>query len=124
MQQRLLDQIGRIHLRLQTPVGADLGQQEDVMFQFDAIGNDLQFWAWRPGEAMPSEPQLSAVDDALTEGVPYIGWGIGTVDNPGPGIFRFVQLATTPIPEPSSAAMVGLALAILSVFARRPGVRS
>lgn len=79
----------------------------EVFLQLDAIGNELRFWAWPVGEAMPSEPQLTVVDAVYGAGAP----GVAAIAAPsGQAVFRSVHVAGTHIPEPSTLALAGLIL--------------
>jgi hypothetical protein len=99
------------------PVIPDV-RQEDVMLQFDAIDGSLSLWVWRPDEAMPVEPLITAVDDTYTTGV--ISLFAVNFDGPNPvGVFRYVHVADEHIvPEPSTA-VIGLAFACLLALGRR-----
>jgi hypothetical protein len=99
-----------------SPVIPDV-KQEDVMLQFDAIDGSLSLWVWRPDEAMPVEPLITAVDDTYSTGA--ISLFTVNLDGPNPvGVFRFVHVADEHIiPEPSTAVM-GLAFAYLLAFGR------
>lgn len=80
----------------QEPVALDV-TQEDVMFQFDAIGETLSLWAWKPDDPMPVEPLVTAIDTTHAEGV--ISLFVSNLDGSDPeGIFRFVQVAEESIP--------------------------
>lgn len=52
--------------------------EEDVVLQFDLIGETLSMWAWRPDQQMPAEPQVMTTDDLLTEG--RFGFAFGSVE--------------------------------------------
>lgn len=94
-------------------------KEEDVVMQLDAIGNAIDFRVWRPNESMPTEPLLSFTDGSIRSGNVFL-W----VDNYGgspdaDALFRYVHVATTPIPEPSSTMLAGLAFAAALVSTRR-----
>ena len=82
--------------------------QQDVMLQFDAFGDKLSLWAWPVGQPMPTEPQVVAFDNTYPEG-PF-----GLVSASSAGLpsdsttFRFVHVANTHIPEPSTAVLLSL----------------
>jgi hypothetical protein len=80
--------------------------QEDVILQFDVFGNEMRLWAWRPNEPMPLEPQLTATDDVLPMGEFGVFFDAGPdAATPGSGVFRYVHVASTHIPEPSTLAI-------------------
>jgi hypothetical protein len=76
------------------------------------IGNELSVYAWRLGEAKPAAPLLSVTDNAYTSGVP--GLLISGV-NAHSAAYRYVHVANSPIPEPSTAALSAIFFA--GVFA-------
>jgi hypothetical protein len=65
-------------------VGLDV-TAEDVLLQFDLFGSTLSARAWRPGTPMP---------------------GVAQVRDTSVGVFRFIHVADTSIPEPSTLFMV------------------
>ena len=71
---------------------------EDVMLQFDVVGNSLSLWGWRPGQSMPDQPQATAEDNLLTMGTPGLALEI-TSGISGSAVFRFVHVADTHILE-------------------------
>ena len=74
---------------------------EDVVLQLDIIGDDLSLYAWRAGEAMPAEPSLTRnIGGGYDSGVGGVLIDSGSRHS---AAFRHVQVATTSIPEPSSA---------------------
>jgi hypothetical protein len=83
----------------------------DVVIQLEAIGNRISLWAWRDGQAMPEEPTLSLIDDAMVSGFAGLG-GIAT-EFPNRGAleaaFRYVQVADTHVPEPAASVLTVLA---------------
>jgi RNA polymerase sigma factor (sigma-70 family) len=91
--------------------------EEDVVLQLDLIGNSLRLFAWRLGEPMPAQPQVQATSNLHASG------SIGIYYNPptgnGTGTFRFVHIATAPIPEPSSIALGSLGALALAGLAFR-----
>jgi RNA polymerase sigma factor (sigma-70 family) len=80
--------------------------EEDVVLQLDLIGSSLRLFAWRSGEPMPAQPHVQATSNLHTSG------SIGIYYNPptgnGSATFRYVHIATTSIPEPSSLALSSL----------------
>lgn len=80
---------------------------QDVMLQFDVIGNELTLYAWAAGDEKPTEPILSVSDDTYTSGVPGLlidGAALHSV------AFRFVEVA---IPEPSTAVLASVFILIM-----------
>jgi len=70
--------------------------EEDVAMQFDVFDSTLSLWAWRPGEPMPSEPLLSAVDQSLSVGV--FGFYFGSINqdsSPRSAAVRYMRMAAT-----------------------------
>lgn len=90
---------------------------QDVMLQLDAFGDELRFWVWEAGQPMPSEPQLTAQDSGYATGFA----GVATLVPPGGGqsVYRFVHVADSHIPEPSTAALAALAVVGLAAVRRR-----
>ncbi|MCA9266355.1 MAG: RNA polymerase sigma factor [Planctomycetales bacterium] len=83
----------------------------DLFLQFDAIGDELSLYAWQVGMPRPSEPQLRVPIGTLPQtsgsvGVSYVPVAAGR----GTATFRFVHVADSSIPEPSSAALAVLCL--------------
>jgi len=83
---------------------------QDVLLQFDAIGNRLSLWAWPLGQSMPTEPQVVVVDNTYAQGpVGLISAGFTAVESDAT-TFRFVQVAETHIvPEPAAFLLLSLA---------------
>jgi hypothetical protein len=80
--------------------GADVGidpRAQDVLMRFDVIGNELSAWAWREGDPMPVEPQVTAVHSEWATGnvgiAADLGWRLSNND----AIFRYVEVYE-PIP--------------------------
>jgi hypothetical protein len=80
---------------------------QDVLLQFDAIGNKFSLWAWPVGQSMPNQPQIVAFDSTYAQG--YAG-----LTSPGPTAspsdattFRFIEVAS--VPEPSTFMLMSLA---------------
>lgn len=90
----------------------------DLMLRFDAVGNKLSAWAWRPGEEMPASPNVSVEDDTYSS---------GTVDlflnarQGGSGTFRFVSAT---VPEPSTIVLSCLGFLPLLACRRKISVTS
>ena len=92
--------------------------QQDVMLQFDAFGNKLSLWAWPVGEAMPNEPQVVAFDNTYAEGpVGLISSGFAGIPSDST-TYRFIHVADTHIPEPSTFVLMRLGVCGL-LYARR-----
>jgi hypothetical protein len=92
--------------------------QQDVMLQFDAFGNKLSLWAWPVGQPMPNEPQVVAFDNTYAEGP------VGLISSSAAGLpsdsttYRFVHVANTHIPEPSTVVLMSLGGFVLLYYAR------
>jgi hypothetical protein len=75
--------------------GADVGidpRAQDVLLRFDVIGNELSAWAWREGDPMPAEPQVTAVHSEFATGGVGIGADLGWRLSNNDAIFRYVEL--------------------------------
>jgi hypothetical protein len=97
----------------------------DVVLQFDAIGDQLSLYAWRPGEEKPSLPQAQVIDDAFSNGT--VGILVDTPQLGSTATIRYFQVARAPIPEPSTAALGSLGFVVVAGFifrARLNRVRS
>ena len=95
-------------------VGAHFNATDtEVNLQFDVVGNVLRLYVWEFDEPKPSLPVLETTDDELT------GKGVAglLVDGRGPHrvAYRYVQVADSPIPEPSTAILSAIFFA--GVFA-------
>jgi hypothetical protein len=98
---------------------------EDVLLQFDVFGNMMRLWAWRAGEPIPVEPQLVATDEVPAIGEIGVFFDPASEGNePGTGMFRFVHVADTHIPEPSTAVLMCLGFACLLACWRKKGGHS
>jgi hypothetical protein len=91
----------------------------DVVLQLDVIGNTLSFWAWQAGQPMPSQPLFRGQDPLNRSTFGFTGVSTGWGDlrfAKSSGVFRYVHVATSSIPEPASYVLVliGLASGILS----------
>ena len=87
---------------------------EDVLLQFDVIGDTLSLYAWRPGESRPTVPQLETTSSLFSDGTVGISYDPGAPGR-GSATFRFVHVADTSIPEPPTAALSAIFFA--GVFA-------
>ncbi len=84
--------------------GADVGidpRAQDVLLRFDVIGNELSARAWREGDPMPVEPQVTTVHSEWAMGsvgiAADLGWRLSNND----AIFRYVEVyeSTPPTPD-------------------------
>ena len=94
-----------------TGVGID-PREQDVLMRFDIIGNELSAWAWREGDPMPAEPQVTAVHSEFAAGVVAIAADLGTRLSNNEAIFRYVEVyeptPTTPDYNIEPVANAGL----------------
>jgi hypothetical protein len=75
--------------------GADVGidpRAQDVLLRFDVIGNELSAWAWREGDPMPAEPQVTAVHSELAAGEVIVAADLGWRLSNNEAIFRYVEV--------------------------------
>jgi RNA polymerase sigma factor (sigma-70 family) len=91
--------------------------QEDVVLQADLFGTSIRLFAWRPGEPKPLQPQLQAISNHRTTGT--IGVYYNPPDSGGTGTFRYIHVASIPIPEPSPVILASLGALSLGSFAFR-----
>jgi hypothetical protein len=80
----------------ETSVPIAAGSDEDVLFQVDSIGDELNAWYWSANGAPPAAPQLS-----ITLEPPWsIDGGVAGVyvGDDSESVFRFIQIADSPIP--------------------------
>jgi RNA polymerase sigma factor (sigma-70 family) len=91
--------------------------EEDVILQLDVIGTSLKLFAWRAGEPKPQQPQVQATSSYRMSG------SIGIYHNPpagnGSATFRYINISTTSIPEPSSLALASLSTVALAILTLR-----
>jgi len=74
---------------------ADVGidpRAQDVLLRFDVIGNELSAWAWREGDPMPAEPQVTAVHSELATGEVIVAADLGWQLSNNEAIFRYVEV--------------------------------
>jgi hypothetical protein len=81
--------------------------EEDVLLQFDAIGDQLSAWVWGIDEEMPRQPLLTATYRELSESAVTI-----FVNGGSSGYFRFIHVADIHIPEPSAVLLAAIALTL------------
>ncbi|MHC4176454.1 MAG: LamG-like jellyroll fold domain-containing protein, partial [Planctomycetota bacterium] len=88
-----------------TPVDFDI-TQEDVILQLDAVGDQIELWAWPAGTPMPSEPLFSVVDNTHDFGkVSFLVTSKDfedlrvTSQQPASAAFRYVIIEDIHIPE-------------------------
>jgi len=81
---------------------------QDVMLQFDAFGNKLSLWAWPVGQPMPNKPQVVAFDNNYPVGPVGLVSAAFAASPSDSTTFRFIQVADTHIPEPSTFAIMSL----------------
>ncbi|MCP4256533.1 MAG: hypothetical protein GY774_03290 [Planctomycetes bacterium] len=72
-------------------VGID-PRAQDVLLRFDVIGNELSAWAWREGDPMPAEPQVTAVHSEFATGGVAVGADLGSQYSNNEAIFRYVEV--------------------------------
>jgi hypothetical protein len=84
--------------------------EQDVIMQLDVFGPTLKMWAWPAGQPMPSAPLLTATDNRIVSGEVGIDY-FSLEQSPmlGNAIFRYVHVASSHIPEPSTLLMVVVA---------------
>jgi inhibitor of cysteine peptidase len=83
---------------------ADVGidpRAQDVLLRFDVIGNELSAWAWREGDPMPAEPQVTAVHSEFSTGGVGLAADLGSRLSNNEAIFRYVEVyePTPPTPD-------------------------
>ena len=82
---------------------ADVGidpRAQDVLLRFDVIGNELSAWAWREGDPMPAEPQVTAVHSELATGEVIVAADLGWRLSNNEAIFRYVEVYEPSLPTP------------------------
>jgi hypothetical protein len=77
---------------------------EDVVLQFDVIGETLSLYAWRPGESRPPVPQLQTRSSLFDEGAVGVSYDPGAPGR-GSATFRYIHVADASIPEPPTAML-------------------
>jgi len=73
---------------------------QDVLLRFDVIGNRLSAWAWREGDPMPTDPQVTAVHSGLTSGFVGLAGDLGNRLSDSEAIFRYVEVCKPIPPSP------------------------
>lgn len=94
---------GDLTILAETPVDFDV-TQSDVTLQLDVFNDTVELWAWPSDQAMPSNPTLSSEGVGIPDGKIFL-WTGSEFGGVGSGAFRYVQVATQPIPEPSTAIL-------------------
>ena len=89
---------------------------DELILQFDVFDDTLELWAWRPGEPMPIEPQLSYVDESvkLAPGVP--GLLFDANGSTSSATYRFIRVDNVSIPEPSSSVLGLITFVCVGLF--------
>jgi hypothetical protein len=92
----------------------------DVILQFDILGDRLNLTAWQEGTPKPSSPQLTATDSRLTA-----GGGLGFTLTPNldggsaPASVAFRYFDVSEIPEPSCSVLFVLGAIASRLCTRR-----
>ena len=89
---------------------------EDGVLQLDVFGNELKLWGWKAGDPMPDQPQLTATDSTYSEGTMRIA---GETTNNNITTFRYVHVADSHIPEPTSILLAMFGMAGTCCYRRR-----
>jgi hypothetical protein len=91
---------------------------EDVILQLDIIGDKITYWAWPANQPRPAEPNGSIIDDTIASGDIYLWASSPGLSNQttGRAAFRYVHVATTPIPEPSTVALASFAPLVFGLW--------
>jgi len=100
-----------VFLENPVPLPFDI-RNEDAMLQLDAVGNELKLWGWRVGDPMPETPQLVTQDATYASGFVRLTVGSG-LNKDNTATFRFVHVADTHIPEPSTLLLCIIALGVV-----------
>jgi hypothetical protein len=111
-----LNESGRVYIRRANAPGSfvfldtDLRPlEEDVVMQFDVFGETLSLWAWPASESLPSAPLVTTTDSSLTQGEVGIDYFSSAADPMlGNAIFRYVHVANTHIPEPTTIILASI----------------
>ena len=90
-----------------------INTQDDVLLQFDVLGDMLSLTAWRPGQPKPA-PQLTAIDSTYSSGEAGIAFASSVLNSSG--TFRFAEAY---VPEPSAFSLSSLGLMSLIAWRRR-----
>jgi hypothetical protein len=110
--------VGGTAVNLGTSVAPFNPVTQDVLLQFDAFDNKLSLWAWPVGQSMPNQPQIVVFDNTYIEGQAGLVSAAFTAGISDSSTYRFLQVADTHIPEPSTFALMSLAGCGL-LYARR-----
>lgn len=99
------------------PNGLDLFGGDEIFMQAD-IGDEFNLYIWKPGEGMPSEPNLSAnlCCDYIQDEV-----GIHLDFNQAEGsiLISNITMSANSIPEPAGVSMASTAAILLFILKRR-----
>jgi hypothetical protein len=90
---------------------------DDAVLQLDVIGNELKLWGWKAGDPMPDQPQLTATDNKYSE-EGRVGLS-NDVHNLNIATFRYVHVADSHIPEPTTLLLAMLGMAGTCCYRRR-----
>ena len=93
---------------------------EDVVMQFDARGTTYSLWVWKPTGQITPQPTLSVTDVFQGDNRIVVGGVSSAFPDPAAfeASFRFVHVADTHIPEPSTAALIVLGASSVTTFLR------
>jgi hypothetical protein len=99
---------------------------DDLVLQLDVIDNKLSLWAWNPNGDLPVAPQLTFTDDArLTlSGAPGVLLDPISPGTPSSALFRYIQVADSPIPVPEPSTCRLLTITLAGLFILRNTFRS
>ena len=91
---------------------------DDAVLQLDVIGIKLKLWGWKAGDPMPDQPQLTAIDidNTYSEGTMRI---VNDAENSNIATFRYVHVADSHIPEPTTLLLAMLGMAGTCCYRRR-----
>ena len=93
----------------------------DLVLQLDVIDNNLSLWAWNPDGDVPAVPQLTFTDDRrlARSGAPGVLIDPVSPGTPSTAVFRYIQVADSPIPIPEPSTYCMLASAMAGLFTLR-----
>ena len=105
-----LARVNGIEYPVETGTTVPPRDNEDIFLQLDVVGNEVAGWYWTENAERPSEPQLqTTLSHPLIEGgiVGFYVWD--------EVLLRYAHIADSPIPEPSTLAIVLSALAVTTL---------